>query len=212
MAITVEWEIEGTEFVNCNCIYACPCQFSAMPDKGFCEAIAAWRISRGHFDDVSLDGLYAAAVYHWPGAIHQGNGSMQIVVDERADSGQRVALSKILSGEDTEDMATMWWIFAHMSPNKFPPLFRRIEFDVDVEARRARIEIPGVAVMAGEPIRNQVTGAEHRVRIDLPGGFEFTRAEIGSGTSKSSGAIALDLHDTYGQFAHVHLGHKGRIN
>lgn len=34
----VEWEIKGTEFGNCNCIFACPCQFNALPDKGFCEA------------------------------------------------------------------------------------------------------------------------------------------------------------------------------
>jgi len=50
------------------------------------------------------------------------------------------------------------------------------------------------------------------VRIDFPQSFEFARAEIGSGTSKTSGPVALDLHDTYGQFAHIHLSHKGRLN
>ena len=64
----------------------------------------------------------------------------------------------------------------------------------------------------GEPIRNPVTGAEHRVRIDFPQSFEFRLAEIGSGTSKTTGAIALDLQATYGQFAHIHLSHKGRLN
>jgi hypothetical protein len=53
----------------------------------------------------------------------------------------------------------------------------------------------------GEPIRNPVTGAEHRVRIDFPQSFEFRVGEIGSGTSKTSGPIALDLTSTYGQFA-----------
>jgi hypothetical protein len=57
-----------------------------------------------------------------------------------------------------------------------------------------------------------VTGAEHRVRIDFPQSFEFKQAEIGSGTSKTAGPIALDLKDTYGQFAHIHLSHKGRMN
>ena len=46
---------------------------------------------------------------------------------------------------------------------------------------------------SGEPIKNPVTGAEHRVRIDYPESFKFRLAEIGSGTSKTTGAIELDL-------------------
>ena len=212
MAVSVEWEIKGTEFANCNCIYACPCQFNALPDKGFCEAVAGYDIEQGHFGDVRLDGLRAAAVYHWPGAVHQGNGVMQLIIDERADADQRDALVKILSGEETEDMATVWWVFSTMSPTKHPPVFQPITIEVDVDARRARLDVPGLVASTGEPIRNPVTGAEHRVRIDFPQSFEFRLAEIGSGTSKTSGPIALDLKDTYGQFAHIHLSHKGRVN
>ena len=212
MAVAVEWEIKATEFANCNCIYACPCQFNALPDKGFCEAVAAYQIDQGHFGDVRLDGLRAAAVYRWPGAVHEGNGSMQLIIDERADASQRDALVRILSGQETEDMATVWWVFGAMSPNKHPPLFHHIDFDVDVDARHARVDIRGVGIATGEPIRNPVTGAEHRVRIDFPQSFEFRQAEIGSGTSKTTGPIALDLKDTYGQFAHIHLSHKGRLN
>jgi hypothetical protein len=212
MAVSVEWEIKATEFANCNCIYACPCQFNALPDKGFCEAVAGYQIDSGHFGDVRLDGLRAAAMWRWPGAVHLGNGSMQLVIDQRADAAQREALIKILSGQETEDMATVWWIFSAMSPTKHPPVFHPIRLDVDVDARRARLDIPGVASSAGEPIRNPVTGAEHRVRIDFPRSFECKQAEIGSGTSKTAGPIALDLKDTYGQFAHIHLSHKGRMN
>lgn len=212
MAVSVEWEIKGTEFANCNCIYACPCQFNALPDKGFCEAVGSFQIEQGHFGDVQLDGLRAVAIYRWPGAVHQGNGSMQLIIDERADASQRDALVKILSGQETEDMATMWWVFGAMSPNKHAPLFRAITFDVNVEARHARVEVPGMVTSTGEPIRNPVTGAEHRVRIDFPASFEFKQAEIGSGTSRTTGSLALDLTDTYGQFASIHLSHKGRLN
>jgi len=65
--------------------------------------------------------------------------------------------------------------------------------------------------IAGEPIRNPVTGAEHRARIDLPHGFEFELAEIGSGTGRSQGNIAMDLKGTYAQFARLHMGNKGLI-
>jgi hypothetical protein len=208
----VEWAIQGTEFANCNCTYGCPCQFNALPDKGFCEAVAGYQIDQGHFGDVRLDGLRAAAMWHFPGAVHEGNGVMQIVADERADAAQRDALVKILSGQETEDMATVWWVFSAMSPTKHPPLFKPINFEVDVDARRAHLEIPGLVEAFGEPIKNPVTGADHRVRIDFPESFEFRIAEIGSGTSKTTGAIKLDLKSSYGQFAHIHLGHNGRLN
>jgi len=37
----------------------------------------------------------------------------------------------------------------------------------------------------GEPILNPVTGAQHRVRIDMVDSFEYTLAEIGRGWSKA---------------------------
>ena len=109
-------------------------------------------------------------------------------------------------------MATMWWVYSAMSPTKLPPVYAQIELEVDVDKRTARLEVPGIIASKGEPIRNPVTGDEHRVRIDFPQSFEFKLAEIGSGTSKTTGALAIDLKDSYGQFAHLHLSHKGRLN
>jgi hypothetical protein len=209
---TTEWEVQATEFANCNCSYGCPCQFNAPPTHGNCRAVAGYQIHQGHFGNVRLDGLRAVGLWQFPGAVHEGNGTMQLVIDERADPDQRDALAKILTGQETEDMATVWWVFSAMSPNKHPPLFKPINLEVDVDARRARLEVPGMVHGQGEPIRNPVTGAEHRVRIDLPNGFEFRLAEVGSGTSKTTGVIELDLQATYGQFAHIHLSHKGRLN
>ena len=57
----VDWYIEGAEFTNCNCDYACPCQFESLrPTHGDCRGFAGIRIDRGHFGDVVLDGLSAA--------------------------------------------------------------------------------------------------------------------------------------------------------
>jgi hypothetical protein len=212
MTVSVEWEIKATEFANCNCSYACPCQFSSLPTHGNCRYVAGYQIEQGHFGDVKLDGLRAVTMGIWPGAIHEGRGTMQVVVDEGADARQREALVKILFGQETEDMATMWWVFSAMSPDKLPPLYGKIDFEVDVDRRVARLEVPGVISSKGEPIRNIVSGAEHRVRIDFPQSFEFKQAEIGSGTSKISGPLAMELKDSYGQFAHIHLSHKGRLN
>ena len=183
-----------------------------MPTHGFCEAAAAWKIHEGHFGDVRLDGLDCAFFIHFPGPVHEGNGTIQLVVEEKADPRQRDALVKIMSGEETEEMATMWWVYSAMCPTKLPPIYAKIEIEIDVERRSARLEVPGVISSKGEPIRNPVTGAEHRVRIDFPKSFEFKLGEIGSGTSKTTGALAIDLKDSYGQFAHLHLSNKGRLN
>jgi hypothetical protein len=139
VAVSVEWEIKATEFANCNCSYGCPCQFDAPPTHGNCQYVAGYQIHQGKFGGVSIDGLRAAAIGSWPGAIHEGNGTMQLIIDERADALQRDALVKILSGQETEDMATMWWVFNAMSPNKLPSLFGRIDLEVDVDARTARL-------------------------------------------------------------------------
>ena len=98
---TVEWRVSADEFANCNCAYGCPCQFNAPPTYGSCEAAVGYMIHEGHFGDTRLDGLNAALFARWPGAIHEGNGTMQLVIDEKADAAQREALVKILSGEET---------------------------------------------------------------------------------------------------------------
>jgi hypothetical protein len=51
----VDWYIEGAEFSNCNCDYACPCQFeSCRLTHGDCRGFAGVRIDKGHFGDVAL--------------------------------------------------------------------------------------------------------------------------------------------------------------
>ena len=206
-----DWYLKGVEYANCNCAYGCGCQFNALPTHGHCSAVGVFRIDEGRHGDVRLDGLRAAGVYSWPGPVHEGNGRMQLIIDEAADSRQREALERIMMGQDTKEMATMWWVFAAMSPHRSPTLYRPIDFSIDVDGRRAQARIPGVVESESQPIRNPVTGAEHRVRIDIPHGFEYEIAEIGSGTSKTYGDIALDLRSTYAQLAKIHFTQDGVV-
>ena len=210
--MAVEWRIKGTELANCNCAYGCPCQFNALPTQGHCRAAVGFEIEEGNFAAVRLDGLRMVLLINFPGPVHEGNGTMQVIVDERADAAQRDALVKIMTGQETDDMATMWWVYSAMSPNKLEPLFRPIEYEVDVEARRGHFRVPGIVETTGEPIRNPVTGAEHRARIDLPHGFEYRIAEMGSATTRATAAIPLDgIVNTYAQFARLHLSNKGVV-
>lgn len=208
----IEWSVKGKVFGNCSCSYGCPCQFGDLPTHGHCHAALAWQIDEGHFGPVPLDGMRVAAIYKWPGPVHNGDGSMQLIIDERADAKQRDALEKIATGQETVERSTMWWIYGTMSPNKLPTLYKPFEFSVDIDARRGKVSIPGVLEIDGEPIRNIVTGAETRSRIDLPDGFEFRFAEIGSASTKAFGKLRLFLKNTWGLFAKIHLGHTGRLD
>ena len=197
---TIDWSIEGPHFANCNCDYGCPCQYAALPTDGTCRAVVAWRIDHGHFGEVKLDGLGAVGTYGWPGAIHHGNGSMQCIIDERADDDQRRALTAILQGEEAEPGATMLQIYRAMCTAVHEPLFKPIEIDIDIEARTARLRVPGLIDTTVEPIKHPVTGAAHRARIDLPAGKEFNLAEVASGTTKATGAVPLEFDNS-----HAHL-------
>ncbi len=206
-----EWMIKAREFVSCNCSYGCPCQFNALPTHGNCEAAASFLIDEGHFGDVDLGGVRAAAVYSFPGAIHEGNGTMQLIIDKNADDGQREAMLKIMRGEETEPMTTMWSVFTTMCTNILEPLSKSIELEIDVDERIGQAIVPGVFESIGAPIRNPVTDKPHRARIDLPHGFEYSLAEIGSATTKATGEIKFNLNKTYAQFANIHLSNKGVV-
>ena len=205
------WEIKGREFGNCNCAYGCPCQFNALPTHGHCRGLPVFEIEQGFHGTTRLDGLRAAAVFRWPGAIHKGEGEGVHIVDKRATPAQREALLRILRGEDTEPGATVFSVFSSTYTKVHEPISADIEFEVDIDGRTARAHIEGVVEAVGAPILNPITGAEHRVRIEQPNGFEFALAEIGRGWSKTGEPVAFELYDTYGQFAHIHLNQSGMV-
>lgn len=197
---TIDWSIEGPHFNSCNCDYGCPCQFVALPTDGSCKGVLGWRIDKGHFGEIRLDGLLAVTTYAWPGAIHQGNGAMQCIIDEGADEAQRQALIAILQGEGSEPGASMLKIYRDMCSTWHEPIFSEIELELDVEGRTARLSIPGLLETSIESLKNPVSGADHRARIDLPMGKEFHLAEVASGTSKATGAVPLEFANS-----HAHL-------
>ncbi len=207
-----EWRIRGREFGNCNCDYGCPCQFgSPKPTRGFCEAVLAGQVDEGSFGPTRLDGLRFVLLLHWPGAVHEGEGTWQAVIDERADGAQREALRRILHGEDTEPGATHFYVYHSTMKRFLETLYAPIDFECDIASRRARVVVPGLVESRGEPIRSAVDGAEHRVRIDLPKGFEYRVAEIGRGFTRTRGELRIELDDTYGQFNELHLTQRGVV-
>jgi hypothetical protein len=206
------WEFTGRELVNCTCEYGCNCQFNALPDKGHCYAVAGIQIEKGHHGDTNLDGLRFGAIFKWPGPIHEGHGEALGFVDQRADENQRDALLRIMTGQDTDPMATVYAVFASTIEKMHEPVFTDIDFEVDVDGRRGRLSIPGYVEVQGAPIRNPVTGEEHRAQIYLPNGFEYEVGDIGSASSKTTGGpMQLEIKDKWALFANLHLSTHGVV-
>ena len=137
------WQIEGRWVDYCSCDYGCPCETMADPTYGYCTGLVAFKIDKGWCEDVRLDDLAFVGTVYLPRALHHGQGVFQVILDERADEAQRNALFYILSGED-QPVGTMFQIFSACIETIKDPLFAKIEFDWDLERRRARIEVAGV--------------------------------------------------------------------
>ena len=149
----------------------------------------------------------------WPGPIHEGNGERQIIIDVKASPEQRKALETILSGGDTEDMATIQWVINAMTSTHHKTLYKSVQVEGDILARNGRVVADEVFEVVAEPIKNPVTGEAHRVRIDQPNGFEFTIAEMASGTTKTVGGdISLPNNEqTHSHMCEIHWNNAGVI-
>lgn len=204
----LEWSMKGRYLKNCNCLATCPCDTVGIPypDPG-CEGMAGMRIDRGHFGEVRLDGLSWVAVFRWPGALHEGNGSVQLFIDQRANQEQRDALLKIIYGQ----AGNAWFEFlAGTFSTVHDPQFVPIEFDFDKKQRKARVVVPGALETVSAPLILPDTCQEHRVVVRLPEGREFIEMDVAqTAVLKGSGVIRFDhthTHSTMAELEHTQAG------
>ncbi len=202
MSARTEWRLRGDWIKNCNCAFGCPCDFNAPPTHGDCKGLVGMHIDVGHFGDVSLDGLNFVVMLSFPGALHEGNGTIQPVVDERADDKQREALFAVMSGKHSEE-GTLFHIFSLIVSRVLDPVFAPIAFDFDMDGRTARISIPGVLETETKPIRNPVSGAPHRIQVLMPEGFEHRKAEIASARIESTAGLKFTVPEGHSSLAKV---------
>ena len=50
-----KWQIEGKYVEYCSCDLGCPCESMADPTYGHCTGLVAFKIDKGHCEDVPLD-------------------------------------------------------------------------------------------------------------------------------------------------------------
>lgn len=197
-----QWRLRGQYLKNCNCIAHCPCDTVGVPaPHRFCEGLNGMHIDEGHFEDIRLDGLDFAFTYHFPGALHEGNGSLQPFISDRASPAQRDALLAILSGRHG---GPLFEIFASLVTRLLEPMSLPIEWQFDRERRQGRLVVAGQAEAVAVPLTIPATGAEQRVIVSMPGGFEYREIDVAqTAVLRSTGQIAFDHKGTNANLAQV---------
>lgn len=160
------------------------------------------------FGDVDLSGLSWAAIYRWPGALHEGNGEIQPIVDEKADEQQQDAILQALSGQHG---GTFFQVLAVVAPNMKEQLFAPAEFEWSLEERSARVRFGDVLETVTETLRGIDPPDPYRVITKIPGGMEYTNtdgeAEIAQAkTIKANAALQFDLSNSHSSLAYVRHG------
>jgi hypothetical protein len=202
-AAATKWSLEADYLQACNCDYGCPCEFEAPPTQGHCEGMGAWRIARGHYGDVPLDGLCFGFIAHWPGALHKGGGTAQLLFDERADQRQREALLNIASGRAG---GLPFEILVTTLSKVLEPQY--VPFQFEAKGKQSSIRMGDNVVAVMEPIKNPVTGEPESVRIVHETGFVFQQAECVSAREMrvSTGELTYSHPDKCGFVARVQYG------
>ncbi len=210
--MTDQWELKSDTYDNCNCAMNCGCQFNLPSTHGYCQTAYVGRVVEGHFNATPLAGLKWAGLYRWPGEIAEGNGTRLIVIDERADESQRVALETIISGEACAPLSNVFSVYGSACSESRATLFLPIHLDANVALRTATVNIPGVLQGSGRPLVNEFSGEPFHIALARPSGsIEFTYAELGLGTTTVTGGLDMAYADSFAMFCVLHFNQDGLV-
>jgi hypothetical protein len=168
------WRMKAKYYESCNCELGCPCNMSGFPSHGFCEGAIAFEVTEGERDGVDLTGAKVAAGAKWPGAIHEGNGTMVAFVD--CTDEQLAALGPILMAEDP---GLPWEVISATFTDVHGPF--RETITIEGEGNESRISVGGGKYeVQMQSFTDPVSGAKHQPRMVLEDGFIFQDGVIGT--------------------------------
>src|SRR5437868_4769326 len=146
------WQITGDYFENCNCDVVCPCFFSpnppltSQPTEGACEVAFGFHIDQGTYNAIPLDGLNVALIARTPGPMAQGNWSVALYLDERANEQQRQALEAIFSGSAGGPLGALAPLISTILGAKTVPI------TFNIQGKHRSVEIPNIMHLAVHPL------------------------------------------------------------
>jgi hypothetical protein len=150
------------------------------------------KVDDGQFDGVSLGGVKWAVAYHWPGPLHEGNGTVKPYFDPSTSGEQLNALGQILTGQ----AGGSWFelVASIVTTLKDPAI---VPIDFQVSGKTGTVTIGDTIENRFGPIKNPVSGDDTEVYVRIPGGWEYSAnggeaAILQSQTMVSRDEIAFD--------------------
>jgi hypothetical protein len=188
-----QWEISGEYFEACSCDFVCPCPTSGMkarPTKGRCDVGLVFQVTRGQYGSTRLDGLNFAVLASTPGPMLEGNWTVGLVLDERASTEQRDALTAIASGQAGGPMAALGPLIGRFGGVEAKPI------TIQTDGLRRSVSIPGMLDLAIEG----VTGANQQdpIFFDNVGHPAASRLALARASRSHLHGFGIDWDDTAG--------------
>lgn len=150
-----------------------------------------YHIREGEYGDARVDDLSVIAVAEFDGNLWAGEGqiTLGLFIDERADERQREALQMVFSGQAGGFMATFADLVGEVRGIEYVP----ITFDVADDLAYWRAEIPGKVKASAEALSGPTTPPGARVQLLNPPG-----SEVGPGQIATWGTATDNLVDAHG--------------
>ena len=98
--MATSWAVSGEYMEACSCDYLCPCivKNMALPaTHEFCKVALTFEITKGHFGEVSLDGVRFTMFAQSEAVMSSGNWIGGLVIDSAATDAQAAAVGTIAS-------------------------------------------------------------------------------------------------------------------
>jgi hypothetical protein len=191
MAEIPKWHAKGDWFDVCSCDVPCPCSWAQAPDDDYCEGILVWHINEGRYGDVPLDGLNVVGLASFHGNLWAGTHSepkMGVLLDERADEGQREALQMIFSGQVGGWPGRFNEIFG---PEMVGLEFAPIEVEIADDFTSWKAEVAGRVQAEAKALTGPTSEGKPPRMENLPG------AETGPGQVATQGKSVTDHADAF---------------
>jgi hypothetical protein len=115
---------------------------TSMPTAGACEVAFGFHVDQGSYGDIPLNGLNVALAARTPGAMANGNWSVALYLDERANEQQHEALQAIFTGSVGGPVAALAPLISTVLGVKTVPII------FHKEGKRRSVEIPSVMQLA----------------------------------------------------------------
>jgi len=166
------WNMKADYVETCNCDYGCPCNFSGFPTYGNCQALLLFHIRAGSHGNTKLDGVDFILAQSWPKAIHEGNGTVLLLITNKVNEEQRKAIIQIVSGQAKGECFAL---FAPTISRFLEPQF--VDINAKIDGRKSSFSVPGLVNVEVESFKNPVTGEEQDAKIQLPKGIVWKLAD-----------------------------------